>query len=377
MVLTLAFAMTTTTGGVLEGFNQDKLKAGALAVPIIPLIAEYEHSSCFAMQWIKDDPQYSMIQAVLNKTEPPTYQVMLVERDTGRRVYYCNSQARVNYLESTGRNARLVKIDFRDTKSGLEKPMIALGFPDEKGQPIRWRFVLASEPSERGSGVSPQSAASPGLDATYRDKSTAAGDGTAIQIGGKVSEAEPWPQISSPPYFVAFRGSYIDGMRAGSLLAGSERWRVEKAPAELMEGSEWTLASDNGRSRRLRITAVHGDEFTFSQVTKDPGSPSSLTMVARKKGDAFAVRSVFVGEGQDGMRISFNPELDLNSAGSESSFQIDEAGHDKVVGGKIQLSANGNVLQLKWQPEFPGWAKGHQLNGVVTVTADGYQVLVK
>gem|GEM_PF-5496141 len=39
----------------------------------------------------------------------------------------------------------------------------------------------------------------PGLRLVYRSLGSLAGEGTAVQIGDKVIEAEAWPEVSNPP----------------------------------------------------------------------------------------------------------------------------------------------------------------------------------
>ncbi|HYL97446.1 MAG TPA: hypothetical protein VEZ90_00715, partial [Blastocatellia bacterium] len=123
--------------------------------PIVPLIVRYEHQPLHLTQWISNDPQYSMIQASVGNGDVPGCEVSLTETGTGRTVYYCSSPDRARYLISMGNIARASKIDFKTVRTPGEQPLYAFGFLDEHNQPVRWRFVPASDPSERGAGLTP------------------------------------------------------------------------------------------------------------------------------------------------------------------------------------------------------------------------------
>src|SRR5262249_36845300 len=216
--------------------------------------------------------------------------------------------------------------------------------------------------SERGAGLTPQEGGA-GLMLIYRELGTAAGEGTAAQIGAKVCQAEPWTEISAPPYFVAYRGAYSDGIGIGALLPGQESWRVTAPPKDLNEGAQWTLTCDRGRTRQLRIAATRGDELTILEV----GGP--LALQARKTPAGFALRSITLTSRSKTMRISFTPELDL-AAGSAApvNFQIDQNGHNKIAHGSVSVETRGAAASLRWTFKAPDWAKSRLLNSTVTIS---------
>jgi hypothetical protein len=190
-------------------------------IPIVPVIAEYEYAPVYFMQWINDSPQYSRIAASVGRERQPVYLVILTEKDSGASAYYTNSAARAKGLKAEGKEAYHTPVDFKEKKGVEQEVRFGLGFRDKRGQAVLWRFIPAnSRPSERGAGLQPLGAM-PGLHLRFSTRGTAAGAGTAVQIGDKVHEAEPWPQISAPPYFVAYRGSYVHGMELSALLGGS------------------------------------------------------------------------------------------------------------------------------------------------------------
>jgi len=340
-------------------------------LPIVPLLIEYEYAPLHLMQWIDDHPQYTMIEAIVNQTGTPLYQVILTEKEARRRVYYCNVEAKVKELARDGREAYLAAIDFK-TASDAEGPQrYGLALSDKRGQHVRWRFLPATAPSERGAGLTPLVAA-PGLRLEYRDLGTAAGAGSAVQIGDTVSEAAAWPEISSPPYFVAYRGSISLGRHLGALPIGKESWRTTSAPAEPREGAEWKLVNERGRERTLKITARQGDLLTIREVGAPSFQSSILTLQARATDDGLAIQSAHLISGSQTMGLSFKPELNLAAApagkSAETAFQIDQGKAGRIAQGVVTLDRQGEALRLRWQPKAPDWARARALETTIRLT---------
>jgi len=348
--------------------SQREAQVARLPVPALPLIIHYEYVPHYFVQWLNDHPQYARIEAAVTDSEPPVFNLTLTEKGSGRRVSYCNAEARVKTLAQAGQEARLTKIDYRTTNNFGQLPSHEFSFTDERGQAAHWRFTLAAPVSERGAGLTEQEAGA-GLMLIYRELGTAAGEGTAVQIGAKVSEAEPWTEISAPPYFVAYRGAYSDGIGIGALLPGQESWRVMAAPRELNEGAQWMLIDDRGRTRQWRVTAKRGDELTIQEAGQ------ALTLQARQTVSGFALRSITLASRSKTMRISITPELDLAaSSGAPVSFQIDLNGHNKIAHGSVAVEKRGAASSLRWQFKAPAWAKSRALTSTVTLNDNGYKV---
>jgi hypothetical protein len=337
------------------------------------LIVHFEYTPRYFLQWLNDHPQYTRIEAAVIDSKPPVINLTLTEKGSGRRVNYCDSEARKKAMAQAGQEARLAKIDYRETNNFGQAPSHEFGFMDERGQAVRWRFTMAAPVSERGAGLTPQEGGA-GLRLIYREMGTAAGEGTAVQIGAKVCEAAPWPEISAPPYFVAYRGAYSDGVSVGALLPGQESWRITEPPKDspkdsLKEGAQWTLADDRGRIRQLRVITVRGDELTIQETG------GSLALQARQTPAGFALRSITFTSRSKAMRISFTPELDLAaSSATPVHFQIDQNGHNKIAHGSLLVEKRGGAVSLRWMFKAPDWAKSHALDSTVTIGDNGYKV---
>jgi len=348
-----------------------------LPFPIVPLVLEYEHAPHYFAQWIGSSPQYSMIEAINIQAEPPVYQVVLTNKASGERVYYSNSEAKIKSLTRTGKKGVLTPIDFKVIENVAEQPTYAFAFSDEKGQAIRWRFIPHSPPSERGGGTTPGRRSS-GFGFAFRKLSTVADENTAVQIGEKVFQAEPWPQISTPPYFVAYRGVYGIGVQTGMLGVENENWRVTSAPTELKQGAQWVLTDGRNNERTFQITARTGDELTISEVKGQGPFVTPLSLTARITPQGLALRSIAIANGTNLMRISFKPDLNTSAAAAgQVSFQIEVDKNEKIMEGTISVEKSGSATNFRWQPNSPDWAKGRTLNTTLEVDAGGYKLATK
>ena len=360
--------------------EKPKQSSTATLIPVVPLIAEYEYAPVYFMQWINDSPRYSRIAVSVGDGKTPSHLVVLTEKDSNRAVYYTNTAERAKALKAEGKEVFQTAIDYKEVRKVEETVTFGVGFRDQHGQAIRWRFIPAnSNPSKRGAGLQPL-AAMPGLHLRYSNLGTAAGAGTAVQIGDKVHEAEPWPQISSPPYFVAYRGSYAHGMELSAVLLGKESWRVVKAPTELREGAQWTLASDLGRERLLRVSEARGNELVISEQPAPGFDGTTLNLHALLTPQGLALRSFTLNSHDRAMRVTFTPELNLTTdapaARAESAYQIDLGTHEKVSQGVVSVERQANTVNLRWQPTSPDWAKSRSLRSAINLTPSGYSIEV-
>jgi hypothetical protein len=343
--------------------------------PMVPFIIEYEYAPNFFAQWVAGHAQYSRIEAVVdNLDKAATIQIILIEKESGKRIFYCTSEAQVKTFQAEGKEVYLTKIDFKTAQQADRQPTYGFGFRDKSGQAILWRVIPATRPSERGGGLTPLGSLS-GLRLEHRDLGTAVGEGTAIQIGETVIEAEPWKEISAPPYFIAYRGTVAIGRHYGSLLLGAKKWRVASRPAELKEGAEWTLSDERGNKRVFKITARNNGELIISEQ----GTNSTLMSftVHTTDSEGFVLRSVRLNNNSQTMQIKFEPELSLNPTVSgkfETNFTISQGKYDKIVSGTISVERTGGNLRWRLIPKSPDWTKSRILETLIKSEPDGYSI---
>ena len=347
-------------------------------IPIVPLIIDYQFALKYFMQPLSDNPDYSIIEAYVLSEKPPVYQIALTGKQTKRPAIYCNSETRVKALKRNGQDARLVQINMKtDQGPDRQTPTYEFSFVASQGQSVVWRFVLASAASERGVGLTALGAV-PGLKLSYRGNGTTAGEGTAVQIGTKVSEADPWPEISAPPYFVAYHGFYSERMDSGVIMRGTDSWRIVSAPKELSEGALWTLTNDRNDQRQFRIASKRGDELTIAEVNNSPEA-STLSLITKATPQGLVLGAINVAFASRNFRMTFKPELLLTAgaASAESEFTIDEGDHAGLSKGTVSLTGDPSGLRLRWQPKSPDWAKSRVITSTLRIDATGYSITVQ
>ncbi|MGI8638773.1 MAG: hypothetical protein ACR2MG_02315 [Pyrinomonadaceae bacterium] len=346
-------------------------KANCAAFPVVPVIVESGQSSLFFRQWFSGDPHYAEINAFVGAGDKPVLQLVLIEKDR-REVFYVNHEARVKELTAESKEAYFVPVDFKKIAGDVDaQPTYGFGFEDKHKQKVLWRFTPASRPSERGSGLTPL-AGVPGLRLLYRNLGTLAGAGTSVRIGDKEFEAEPWTEASAPPYFIAYRGSFTDGLDFGELRTGEENWRVTVCPKEFKEGESWEFAAAAGRKRAFRIASRRGEELQIEE-SADLSNTAKLALLVRQTSNGFAIRSIERKGKTGGLRISFAPELSLSAPG-ETTFQIDLGKQKNIAGGTISIEKQGEAVLLKWQFKSPDWAKNKKLTTLIKINSLGYTV---
>ncbi|MDQ3751044.1 MAG: hypothetical protein M3367_18805 [Acidobacteriota bacterium] len=345
--------------------------------PVIPFIVEYEYAPYYFSQDIYEHPQYSLIEAIFEPSEPASLQLVLTEKGTRKRTFYCNSEARVKMRSLEGKEAVLSKIDFKTAPPSDELPTYDFAFRDKQGQPILWRVIPTSRPSERGVGLTPMAAAT-SLRLEYRDNiGTTVGEGTIVKIGDKLFEAVPWAETSSPPYFYAYHGSFTVGRHIGAFPLGIEKWQVTASPNELKEGAEWIFTGERGRRRIFRITANNKDELTIGETNGQDTESTLISFVIRNTPQGFAMRSLQLKNRGRQMQVLFTPELPLYLAVSgkiEVAFVISQGKADKIASGTIIVERIEDKLRLRWQMKSPDWAKSRVLDGLIKFAPDGYQI---
>lgn len=360
---------------VVSDAQQKTEKKTQIPFPVIPVIAEYEYQPYFFSQWIAGHPQYSKIEAIVDNLDKAVImQIVLIEKEGGKRIFYCTSEQQIKTLQAEGKEVYLSKIDFKTAQEADQQPTYGFGFRDKSGQAILWRIIPATRPSERGGGLTPLGSLS-GLRLEHRDLGTAIGEGTAIQIGDKVIEAEPWKEISAPPYFVAYRGTIAIGRHYGSLLLGAKKWLIASRPTELKEGAEWTLSDESGRKRIFKITARNNGEL----IINEQGTNSTLMsyVVHTTDSEGFVLRSLRLHNNSQMMQIKFEPELSLNPSVSgkfETNFAVSQGKYDKIVSGTISAERTGGNLRLRLTPKSPDWTKSRVLETLIKLEPDGYSI---
>jgi hypothetical protein len=307
--------------------------APAASTPTLPLAGVYyRYWPEQIVQWVGPELPYSMI--VLNiddRAKQPIYDVQLIPRgEGGKPIRYTNSAAELAIDQASGMEAHQVAMQFDGPSDPANGAQYMLRFNTEKGTPVVWQFVLGTDVSEQGSGLSPVPAPIPIL--MYREQGGLAGSGTALQIGGVTSTADVWKEIAQPPYFVPYRGALSTGVHILTFAPVDSTWKSDAQ----------SLTDANGRSLALATTA---DGATMTD--------KALAVSATYTGAAGSInRVIFAPSGVKGthsVTLQFSPAL---APGAQSSFDVIIGKKTKIASGSVQESA-GPTLTESWSFTAP------------------------
>jgi hypothetical protein len=319
-----------------------------LAAPGPVSEVQYRHWPEQFTQWVGTDVPYSMLELNVDagSQAQPTYEVVLTERSSAKKIYYSNVQALVDAEAAAGSESHLANIQFtRPANSGVGA-IYLLRFYSEKSTPIIWRFVQGSEVTDQGSGVTPGRVNPPVL--RYRQQAAVAGEGTALKVGSVVSQAEMWKEIAAPPYFMPYRGTYTQNLESLTFLDSSTRWVVERAPVTLSVGAAWQFNGANGQSCTVLVKQLEGNGAVFQQSIA--GTQTVATFEAQLADGAWVIRSVHfepVAAGTSkGLTLRVSPD------GEHAKFEV-LSGKSKIASGT--LASNLERSHAGWHFKDPNW----------------------
>jgi hypothetical protein len=284
------------------------------------------------VQWVGPELPYTMIVlAVDDRGKQPVYDVQLIPRPAGVPVHYTNSAEELAIIQATGQEAHQVAMQFDAPSDPANGAQYQLRFNTEKGTPVVWQFVLGTDVSEQGSGLSPVPAPIPVL--MYREQGGLAGQGTALQVGGVTSTADVWKEIAQPPYFVPYRGALSIGVHILTFAPVDTAWKSTADSLTDAHGRSLALATNAG------VTTMTDKGLAIS-ATYALASAGSVTRVT------FSPNGV---KGNHSITLDFTPAL---APGSQSTFDVIVGKKTKIAAGSVQASAGPTVTE-SWTFTIP------------------------
>ena len=276
------------------------------------------------VQWVGPELPYTMIVlAVDDRGKQPVYDVQLIPRPAAAPVHYTNSAEELAIVQATGQEVHQVPMQFDAPSDPVNGAQYQLRFNTEKGTPVVWQFVLGTDVSEQGSGLSPVPAPIPVL--MYREQGGLAGQGTALQIGGVTSTADVWKEIAQPPYFVPYRGALSTGVHILTFAPVDTAWKSTSDSLTDAHGRSLALATTAGvttmTDKALNVSATYS--VAAGSVTRVTFAPNGV-------------------KGNHALTLDFTPAL---APGSQSSFDIIVGKKTKIAAGSVQASAGPTVTE--------------------------------
>lgn len=299
------------------------------------------------VQWIGPELPYSMIVLeVDDRGKQPVYDAELVDKSGKEAVHYTNSAEQLALDKRARLTAYQVPMEFDGPADPSNGAQYMLRFNTEKGVPVVWQFVLGSDVTEQGRGVTAVSAAVPVL--LYREQGGVAGQGTAVQIGGVTSTAEVWKEIAQPPYFVPYHGALSVGAHVLSFVPTNSSWKQSTGKLADKAGDELTAAKTP-------------DGVTLTNASL--GVTEELTLDANN-----AVSGVTFGpvkaKRDHTLSLEFTPAL---APGAQSKFEVIAGKKSKVAEGTVTTTKDAGDMTEVWEFKKPDELKGKTVKASETL----------
>ena len=340
--------------------------------PTSGLLVSYIYWPIQYVQFVGPELPYSMIELDVDPAgKQPVLYITLTERATGKRIHYTNSDAAVGLAQAQGEEVHKTAVAFEGADTQTTGSLSDLRFSMTDGKPLQWHFVQGSDISEQGSGLTPLPNARIPIFA-YREQGAVAGEGTALQIGGVVSAAEVWKEISQPPQFIAYHGALTQSAHTLAFLPGSESWNVTSAPSTLASGATWELDAASGNHRSLRIDRVEGAHALITGT--DRFAPQvRFTLDATRTSDGWSVSSVRYFPVRDGDKHFLT--LDLPGHLDNGPLALSTGRKKKqLAAGTLTRTCTAAECTFSVKFSTPAWVQSKRMKGLFTSTATGISV---
>jgi hypothetical protein len=337
-----------------------------IAPPVSPLLISYQYWPVQYVQWVGTELPYAMIEFDMDAaSKPPVYRLVLSDRATNKRIEYSNNDNVLAAGKAFGNETHKTAIAFDPPESDGVGATSTVRLTLADGKPLQWRFIQGTELSDQGSGLTALPEISiPVL--AYREQAAVAGEGTALQIGDVVSNADVWKEISHPPYFIGYHGALTSGAHRATLYAGEQDWTVTSAPPSLAVGSTWELDSKEGNHRTLKVEKIDGTDFTIAG--NDRYTPTvAFEIEATRTGDIWNVERVRYAPVHGGDKHFLTVQLSTKPGGlSTAEFVIGKK--TRIASATLTSADDSKDHGKTFEFQSPAWAKGKVLTEQATIT---------
>lgn len=351
---------------------------------VTPLSFSYTHWDSHLLQWLPAHPKYEIVEVLMDEREPAGIFFFLTEREAvaGSKKQYCYTND-PNFAKSLtdgagDRESQYVDITYEKSQ-GADGATYHFELLTADG-PTVWDFVAAGEtdPTYASKLIDAAEAGHDlkgGLLVFYLPESTVSAADTKLSLGSESFPVESWPEISSPPYFEAFRGVLSHDVHNGYLPAAPLTTTTFPSPAEeLTVGATWTkrVSRKGGSDPRESQVSVRELDDQRAVLIED----ESTTMTLRRDGESLLTESLAVSDDKAQMVMSFDPPLPdlrfMEEGSTQSAFSIALPALLSVVTGTITMTKNGNTVLETLAPSHPAWTRQLKLVTSIELNSNGY-----
>jgi len=197
-----------------------------------PLTVHVQFVPQYFVQLITNDPRYERIEALItNDPQRPWYEVILMDKTTGKRAFYCSSADEASSLNQAGMDAYYAPIEFTALKKTVLSPAYRIRLRDRYGQAITWRFIVNTAVAKGEMGFA-SPAEYTAVVVMYAQSWAAAATGTAITIGDRTEAANGYSRIGLEGA-APCEGFYAAGLTITEITPGIRLWLANFLPGAL------------------------------------------------------------------------------------------------------------------------------------------------
>jgi len=290
------------------------------------------------VQWIGPELPYSMIILdVDDRGKQAIYDAELIGKNGQNVVHYTNTAEEAAIDQGAGLTAHQVAMQFDGPADPEKGAQYMLRFNTETGVPVVWQFVIGTDISNQGSGLSPVPASIPIL--AYRGQGGLADQGTALRVGSVTSAADVWKELAHPPFFVPYRGAFSTGIQILSFVPESVTLHSSAQSLTNSSDAQPSITRD-GNTVLLSDTALG---TTASYIMEG----SSIDRVSF---------GPLHGRPEDTVTLQFSPPL---TPEGQSSFEIIAGKKTKLAASAVQnTDSNSQGRAITWTFSAPESLKG-------------------
>ena len=337
----------------------------AALLPAPPAGVVYRFWPRQLVQWLSADSPWSMIELdVDDRGAKPLYHVVMTRRADGHRAQYTNLPEELAIDQASGGDAHLVPMALDGPPEPANGSSYQLRFATEAHVPVTWQFVLGSDVSEQGSGVTVVNAPAPIF--LYREQGAVAAQGTAVKIGNATYAAEVWNEISQPPYFVAYHGALSTDVHVLAFVPQATEWKRSSPAPAITAGAEWDLTSSRtGTQLHAHVEKAGAGTATVRETSARGGF--EITLDERQTPDGWTLeRARYVPSG-----VSGDHSVTLTIApGAPSKFDLVAGKKTRLASGTVMTTNSAGSLKQSWSFKDPASASKQPVEASISETTE-------
>ncbi len=352
--------------------RQSREQAASTAPPVLPVRYSYKVWDHHFIQWLPDHPRYEAVEALVDETDDkPLIHLFLTDREPSHgsktQHHYVNDHVLAEMLRGSSGQREVHEVDISWSRHE-EGENLEFEFEAETVDgPLKWLFVTQGRPSaENGAGLIDNAEAAHdlagGFLVFFLERGTLSGPATCLAIDDQSYAVKEWSELSSPPYFTAYRAAYSQGVHLGYFYATPQiAMRLVESSNDLSEGAhwtyEWSTADMPTRTSETRLVEASGNQLQF--VAED------TRWTARRSSMGLAIERISVEDAASSMTLDFDsplPDLVRMSDGTMSTtFTISQGEHQGIVSGTLTIEKHGTEVSVGLDPSEPAWARALML----------------